>query len=259
VVALLSAALAIAILALATRAGRDAAPPADIEAAPPPVPTVAEPDGNWIRNGRFDRGRDPWFHLGGDKPYWHGFEVAPRPGGAAGAYAARLVLAAPPTASAIAIHGCAQDIVPAPGHAELPEVLSGAYRVARWRRALPKQYVQAVLIATSDEFGLPGAHGNHQLRFILTGLTERPFDMPAARFLFLGPAEPQAGDAWVRFERDLRADWKSAWGADWPHRCDEIRVLFEVRFDDGQRLASPAGEELAEVWFDDLYLGPRRK
>lgn len=219
-----------------------------------PAPAREEAPGagapNVLANGSFERGREPWFDLAHHRPYWHGFEVVEAPGAPDGAHAARLRVTAPAARATVAIHGVVQDLAPLPGDA-LPETLSGWYRVERWNRRVPKQYVQAVVIA--DERLANGEILGRQLRYVLSGIRERPFEMPVASFFFLGPEEPETG-RWLRFERDLRRDWAEAWGAP-PGPIDAIRVLFEARFD-GREATEPA--DLAEVLWDDLYMGPHR-
>lgn len=208
----------------------------------------ATPDagGNLLRNPGFEAGRDGWFDLSGERGYWHGFEVV-ETDAAEGRRAARLVLEAPPRADPVAIHGVVQDLVP-PGRA-LPETLALAYRIGSWRRGTPKQYVQVVVIAEDRSPMAP----NQEIRYVLAGIDRAPFSMAAAKFLFLGPLEPEPG-RWVRVERDLRRDWVERWGR-LPARCDSIRVLLEVRYDD--RAGAEPGA-LAEVFYDDVRLGTRR-
>ena len=64
--------------------------------------------------------------------------------------------------------------------------------------------------------------------------------------------EPEQGE-WIRFERDLHADFEKFYG-DVPEGFSSIRILYEVRYD-GRNLASDP-EAGARVWYDDLYLGP---
>ncbi|MGH7822387.1 MAG: hypothetical protein ACREQ9_21700 [Candidatus Binatia bacterium] len=212
---------------------------------------------NLLRNGDFELGREPWFDLAGpSRPYWHGFEIADDVA-CRGRRSARLPLEAREDGQAIAIHGFIQEVAPAEtrdtksGEAsrELPAILSGCYRVERWQRRLPKQYVQFVVIVWGSDTH-PRAP-NIQMRYVLAGIREPPFPIANARFVFLGGEEPETGK-WIRFERNLRKDWLEHWGA-LPRRYEKLRLLFEARFDGRQE---PLTGALGEAYFDDLYLGP---
>jgi hypothetical protein len=105
------------------------------------------------------------------------------------------------------------------------------------------------VIATGTD--LPGADfANHQLRFILAGIDHEPFQVHNAKFVIVGGAEPPR-DEWVLFSIGLRDAFERHWGA--TPRFDKLRVLFELRYDN----RSGADDQLlAEVYYDDLYLGP---
>jgi hypothetical protein len=82
--------------------------------------------------------------------------------------------------------------------------------------------------------------------------TDTPqFAISNAGYIYIGTEEPTP-DGWVYFERNLHQDFTAAWGRV-PDGFTEIRVLFEVRYDD-----KPAGvtDVTADVFYDDLYLGP---
>jgi hypothetical protein len=58
-------------------------------------------------------------------------------------------------------------------------------------------------------------------------------------------------DGWVYFERNIRQDFLDQWGSV-PEGFSSIRILFESRYEE-----KPAGAEVAaDVFYDDLYLGP---
>jgi hypothetical protein len=69
--------------------------------------------------------------------------------------------------------------------------------------------------------------------------------------VFISKDEPVTGQ-WVYFERNIRDDFEQLWGAV-PTSFETIRILFETRYDDK---ASGSGEAKADVFYDDLYVGP---
>jgi hypothetical protein len=133
---------------------------------------------------------------------------------------------------------------------ELPEVISGYYRVENWEKGTEKQYLQFVVIVWRAA-NAPIDAANHQIRYLLSGIDSPPFQIGNAKFVFLSRDEPPVGE-WVRFERNLREDFEKFWGSV-PRDFDSIRVLFEVRYDDKQIGEGPVA---ADVYYDDLYLGP---
>jgi hypothetical protein len=147
-----------------------------------------------------------------------------------------------------------QEVAPS----EFPELISGYYRVENWLRGTPKQYLQFVVILfaptnlTKDKEGaaLTAPFSNYQIRYPLAGISEEPFLIANAFFKFLGTEDPRQGE-WVYFESNIKQDFQELWGAV-PEGYSKIRVLFEVRFDD-KEAGSPAE---ADVYYDDLYMGP---
>jgi len=195
---------------------------------------------NLIPNPSFEDGVDPWFAL---KPpdFTLSEEVVH-----SGTASAHLELRNPAEAEGTDIRYLVQELT----LAEVPEVISGYYRVENWNKNTPKQYIQFVVIA----FGagnMPGNFPNHQIRYILSGLSEPPFEIANAFFQFLGPEEPVSGE-WIRFEANLREDFQQLWGAV-PQGFECLRFLFEVRYDNKVAGDGPAE---ADVYYDDLYLGP---
>jgi hypothetical protein len=132
---------------------------------------------------------------------------------------------------------------------EFPEFISGYYRVDEWAKGTPKQYLQFIVIAMGAT-NMPGGFSNHQVRYPLAGISEDPFAISNAYFVYIGREEPTIGQ-WVYFERNIKQDFQSLWGAV-PEGFSKIRVLFEVRFD-AKEAGAPAE---AEVYYDDLYMGP---
>lgn len=197
-----------------------------------------------LANPGFEIGEEPWFSMTTEAwgtPFRVSDAVAH-----SGQHSAFLEMRADPDASGHKVFGVVQEITPG----ELPEVVSGYYRVEDWTRGTEKQYLQFVVIAIGAT-GLPGGFPNYQIRYILAGIDEPPFDITNARFIFVGKDEP-VEDQWVYFERSFREDFEEAWG-DIPDSFTTIRILFEVRYDDKP---AGSGEVKADVFYDDLYAGP---
>jgi hypothetical protein len=218
-------------------------------------PRAREP-ANLLRNPGFEAGRDGWTHMGTSA--WGAFDIVSEPthsGEAAAHLALRWESGRP--GQPVKVYGVVQE--PAPE--EFPEVLAGWYRVGEWWKEAPEThlYVQVVVIvwddpATAELVGVPSQGPspirNYQLRYYLAGLQEPPFRLRNARLAFVEKGPPRAGE-WVRFELPLREDFRRLWGRV-PSGYSSLRVLFEARWD-----GKPAGAGVrADVWYDDLYLGP---
>jgi hypothetical protein len=199
--------------------------------------------GNLLKNGGFEAGSDPWISLttaAWGTPFSVSSHLAH-----GGTHSAYLQLRAPPDAIGAKVFGVVQEL--SPDH--FPEVLSGYYYVEDWVKGTPKQYLQFVVIAFGVK-NLPGGYTNHQIRYPLAGISAEPFVISNAKFRFITKEEPTTGH-WVYFERPVASDFEELWGAV-PQGFDKLRILFEVRYDD--KLAGTEGK--ADVYFDDLYLGP---
>jgi hypothetical protein len=231
-------------------------------AATPPLTPVGTdcvpqepPEGqaNLFHNPGFESGRQPWcsLHLGEVAP----FEVSQAfaHSGQSSAYL-RMRVPAEEVGNAKVFY-----LVQEVKAKAFPELISGYYRVENWVKGTPKQYLQFVVIlcrqgAAGDcALGATNLAGenNHQIRFPLAGISEEPFQIGNAFFVFLTKEEPRTGE-WVYFERNIKQDFQQLWGAV-PEGFDKMRVLFEVRYDDKQAGPSPAE---ADVYYDDLYMGP---
>jgi hypothetical protein len=198
---------------------------------------------NVFENGSFETGSDPWISLttaAWGMPFSVSSHVAH-----GGAHSAYLQLRASPDASGAKVFGVVQEVSPD----RFPEVLSGYYYVDDWIKGTPKQYLQFAVIAFGVK-NLPGGYANHQIRYPLAGINAEPFAISNAKFRFLSREEPATGQ-WVYFERPVARDFEELWGAV-PQGFEKLRVLFEVRYDD--KLAGSEGK--ADVYYDDLYLGP---
>ncbi len=218
------------------------------DASSGPAGDGANAAGNLFANGGFEEGRAPWFSLE-SKVWGPPFERSDQRA-ANGSYSARLLassLAAP--AKRTHICGVIQEIRPD----TFPRVLRGRYCANLWDKGSDDLYVQMVVVVFGADNPPPGLEQvtNFQIRYPLGGIGDPPFAIGNAQWVFVNTADPPVGE-WVSFERDLRQDFLRQWGRV-PRGFDKIRVLFEARWDNRQPTDPPA---TAEVYFDDLYLGP---
>jgi hypothetical protein len=215
--------------------------------------TPPEGQANLFRNPGFESGRQPWcsLHLGEVPP----FEVS-QDFAHSGKSSAYLQMRVPAAEEGKAkVFYLVQEVKAK----EFPDLISGYYRVENWTKGTPKQYLQFVVILCRQgpagdcalgATNLPGEN-NHQIRFPLAGISEEPFSIGNAHFVFITKEEPRTGQ-WVYFERNIKQDFQQLWGAV-PEGFDKMRVLFEVRYDDKVAGSTPAN---ADVYYDDLYMGP---
>lgn len=213
---------------------------------PQPAGTAAAGDtgANLFANPGFEEGEEPWFSMT-TEAWGTPFRVSDA-FAHGGRYSALLEMRAGSEASGARVFGVVQEITPR----QFPELLSGYYRVEDWVRGTDKQYLQFVVIVIGAD-NLPGGFPNHQVRYPLAGIADRPFEITNAHFVFVGTDEPVTG-RWVYFKRNIGADFEELWGAT-PQGFEGIRILFEVRYDDKQAGLSELG---ADVFYDDLYVGP---
>lgn len=205
----------------------------------PPSGGSSPVTGNLFPNPGLEEGRDPWFSL---KPpdFLLTDDLAQ-----SGSHSAHLPLQADQSEVDAKIIYLVQEVSPK----ELPEVISGYYRVESWNRGTAKQYLQFVVIVRGAD-NLPGGYSNHQIRYLLAGIDRAPFAISNAFFQFLNTAEPALGE-WVPFKVNVADDFSRLWGAV-PKDFEKIRVLFEVRWDDK---SDGDGTAEADVYYDDLYVG----
>lgn len=201
---------------------------------------------NRLQNGSFEAGREPWFDLGSpSKPYWGTFEISDAHA-FDGDRSLRLDLDSADFATSVGIAGAIQEV----RSGVLPRRLAGRYRVDRWERGAPAQYVQLVVMG----FGASNFRelkATVQLAFVLTGIDAPPFPIRNRRFVIAGPVTPESG-RWIPFEFDLHEAFERHW-EQVPVELDKLRVFLEVRFDHRPSGAAPPAR--AEVHFDALYLG----
>lgn len=207
--------------------------------APCIIQTPMDGQVNLFNNPGFENGAFPWcvlrppmFKLDNDLPH-------------TGQYSARLHLNQPANATGNKIHYLVQEI----SLAEFPEFLSGYYRVEKWNKGTPDQYLQFVIgVIGAENRPLPDV-SNHQIRYLLAGISDDPFGIRNAKFVYIRSDEPVIGE-WVYFQRNIKEDFVQLWG-DVPENFSSIRFFFEVRYDNKK----PGNATEAVVYYDDLYLG----
>lgn len=209
---------------------------------PPPIPQVTDPaTGNYFTSGNFESGRGAWFSL---KPpdFTLSDAQAHSP-----SHSALLRMRDGTDVSGAKVYYLLQEVSPQ----QFPDYVSGWYRVENWKKGTPKQYIQFVVIAfDAGNNPLPGV-SNYQIRYPLAGISDKPFAIGNAQFVFITKEEPVPGE-WVHFERNIKQDFIDQWGSA-PSGASKLRILFEVRFDDKAVGEGPAE---ADVYYDDLYIGP---
>jgi hypothetical protein len=203
----------------------------------PQVPLKGQ--ANLFHNPGFESGENPWCVIHPPK-----FKISQKLSHS-GKSSALLQMLLPAEAAGSKVYYLVQEIVPQ----EFPEFLSGYYRVEKWTKGTPKQYLQFVVIVVGAT-NLPGGFSNHQIRYLLAGISKDPFRITNAFFVYIGKREPLMGQ-WVYFERNIKQDFQDLWGAV-PQGFHKIRVLFEVRVD-YKEVGAPSE---ADVYYDDLYIGP---
>jgi hypothetical protein len=201
--------------------------------------------GNLLQNPGFEQGADPW-HTMQSTGWSPDFDVN---GNVAhsGAHSVHVKLGPPPQPAQDWVFGVAQDM----NTNEVPEYVSGYYRVENWQKATPSQYLQcAVIVFYKDPS--TGATTNTQVRYLLAGASAAPFRIDNAKFIFVDKSEPATGQ-WVHFSRDLRQDFQQAWGS-LPQNVTSVRIFFEARYDSPTAIQPNLA---GDVYYDDLYAGSK--
>jgi hypothetical protein len=228
-----------------------ASPFPTIEARPTLTPGAYQPPpgtANLLGNGGLEEGTQYWFAL-------HEQTVQTADVAHSGQASAHLHMQDGPEATEGKVYYLVQEVAPA----EFPELISGYYRIDNWQRGTEKQYLQFVVIVfastnlTTNKQGAPLStpYPNYQIRYPLVGISEEPFAIGNAFFKFLSrDLEPRQGE-WVYFESNIKNDFQQLWKVV-PEGYSKIRVLFEVRYDD----KAPGNAAEADVYYDDLYMGP---
>lgn len=238
---LLRTAMVAFALALAAACGGDDGGTSGTPAGP--ISSTQSADGNWFANAGFEEGADPWFAL---HPQEGVSFTLSQDFAHSGANSALLRMRDPASAEGAKVYYLVQEIAPG----ELPEVIRGYYRVENWQKSTPRQYLQFVVIAIEPD-NFPAEVSNYQLRYLLAGADSTPFAINNAYFVFVSRDEPAQGE-WVPFEAHIRDDFQRLWGKV-PEGFEKLRLLFEVRWDGKTAGDGPAE---ADVYYDDLYIGP---
>lgn len=203
--------------------------------------TVAARTGNFLENAGFEDGSTGWSWLDWSND-WAPFTVDDTRA-AAGTRAARLAVHGRPEDRPTRVFGVVQELAPA----VFPTQITGRYFVERWAPgAAKKAYVQVVIIAMWPLGDMP----SRQLRYVLEGVTEQPYQMSNARYVFVNRrVQPETG-RWLEFSLDVQQDYRRLWN-DVPPDGTPFRVLFESRYDD-----KPLGSQVDNVvYYDELFVG----
>lgn len=218
-----------------------ASPSTQLPESPGPELPKTALRGNLLLNPGFEEGPGPWFAM--DTEAWVNFQISDS-AGRGGTHAAYLPVRAGERTPRAQIWGVSQYINPS----TFPRKLSGWYRVDRWVRGAPNQYVQAVLMVWGRLPDRP--FPNYTIRYPLGGVDKQPMFMSNGRYRFLRSELPPLGE-WTYFETDPTADFKESWLLV-PNVYAKLQVFFEARFDDRTDFFAPTE---ADVYFDDVYLG----
>jgi hypothetical protein len=200
---------------------------------------------NVLSNPGFEQGDKGWQWLSWSKG-WAPFVISgkrPR----TGASAALLAVRSKGDVRSTIVWGVVQELtLPIP----MPDCLEGYYYVDGWTRGARNQYIQAVIIDLSQTY----SNGNAQIRYILSGVDTQPYNLGNAHYVFADPAKPTTPPAgtWIRFSLDPAGDFERDWKYV-PAAGHKLRVLFEARYDNH---GPGDAEAKADVYYDDLYLGP---
>jgi len=196
---------------------------------------------NLLANPGFEEGAKGWFWMDWSKAWIGPFEISDKIAhtGKMSAYLKLDERIDNPKK----VRGVVQSLKPD----KFPKIASGWYRVEGWHRGVPKQYIQAVVIAWEKYDDYP----NYQLRYVLEGVARQPLPIANARYTILTKsAEPETGK-WKYFELPIRDDYRKLW-KQIPKNYEKINFFCEVRYDDPLPSGGYVG---ADVYFDDLYVG----
>lgn len=206
---------------------------------------IVEPT-NLIKNAGFEAGTQEWKWLEWSKG-WAPFEHASNH-----AYEGKGSLYLPVRSDGrpTIVWGAVQELTL---DDDIPECVEGYYYVDQWQGGEWKQYLQFVIIDLSHSLG--EKMGQAQLRYIVSGVTTPPLNISNAQYLFVEThrRETPVLKQWTKFSIDPKADFLKNWNYT-PTKGSQLRILFEARFDHHMKQANPA---LADVYFDNLYMGPK--
>lgn len=145
--------------------------------------------------------------------------------------------------AALASDGADSVAVQTVSVSEMPEFLSGYYRVEEWPDSADA-YLQFTVRAAGA-----GVEPVRALRFLIAGAAEEPEPpAPEVRFVFLSRDRPVVGE-WTYFAYPVREAFVTRALAV-PTGFSAIDITVEAR-------SSGGGGEPITAYFDDLYLGPQ--
>ncbi len=199
---------------------------------------------NLLTNPSFEKGRQGW-EWRQKNPHWNNFELSPDQGLQSGK-AALMPMRYQADKPSPAVWGLVQK----KSIRELPRELSFSYRVENWQRAVPRQYIQVVVMIHDDKLVSRLQHNTMQLRYIVAGTAAPPYEnIVNARYVMAGTREPFQG-RWIQFKADLPRDFKRVWG--WaPKDFSALEIFFEVRYDDA---VEGSVRPRADVYWDEIKL-----
>jgi hypothetical protein len=202
------------------------------------TPPVQNEPSNYFSDPGFENSPSGWSWLSWS-PFWQPFQISEELH-LTGEKSALLRLRSNPSSANTTVCGVTQDLNPD----NMPTSISGYYQVRNWTRGAPKQYIQCVVMA----FNVSNYDNPVQIRYLIAGASEIPFELGNAKFIFVNKGEPEIGK-WSFFNRNLRQDFMDNWGFV-PDDFSSLRIAFEVRYDD-----VPYGITTADVYWDDMHLG----
>ncbi len=208
-----------------------------------PISRTQSANGNWLANPGFEEGAEPWITLHPQEGV--GFTLT-QDYAHNGTSSAHLSMHDPASAEGSKVYYLVQEVDPG----DFPEVVRGFYRVENWQKNTPRQYLQFVCIAFAPK-NFPSDVSNYQIRYPIAGIDSTPFGINNAYFVFLSRKPPVEGE-WVPFEAHIKDDFQRLWGKV-PEGFSKLRLLFEVRYD---KKTAGDGAANADVYYDDLYIGP---
>jgi len=197
-----------------------------------------QPEPNLLENPSFEAGDEPWFWIETSE-YWQGFQTSDYTARTGNKSCLTFFEASPQSQKTLVV-GAVQEIFTS----DVPEKVSGYYYAETWKKTAETMYIQVVIIFFEDE---EVNYPSTQLRYILAGISEEPFVIRNAKFIFVTREEPETGE-WIYFEMNLREDLLDKWGE--VPSFKRIGIYLEVRYDD-----VPLGDVEAEVYWDDIFLG----
>lgn len=193
---------------------------------------------NLLENPSFEEGETSWFWMESSE-YWEEFQISDQIT-RTGDKSCLTAFEASPKSKTPLVVGAVQEIVTS----RIPEKISGYYYVKTWKKTSEIMYIQVVIIFFQDEVS---NYPSTQLRYVLAGISKKPFVIQNAKFIFITKEEPEP-EKWIYFERALREDIQETWGEIPPFK--RIGIYIEARYD-----SAPLAVVEAEVYWDDIFVG----